>query len=97
MLTSDHRLLLGGAPAGSAADVVMSSMLKVHLNPRLRELGWNMVLQVHDEIILEGPENSREEAFRLLLDDMQNPFDDIDLLVTMDVDAKIDTSWYKAK
>ncbi|EQC28659.1 hypothetical protein SDRG_13536 [Saprolegnia diclina VS20] len=81
---------------GAAADVVMQAMLNVHKNPRLRELGFEMVCQIHDEIILEGPEEHAKEACALLVDLMENPFES-PLSVRMEVDAKIDSSWYKAK
>jgi DNA polymerase family A len=35
---------------GSAADVVAAAMVRIHDDPRLRELGWRMLLQVHDEV-----------------------------------------------
>ena len=36
--------------AGGAADVVMMAMLKVSRNKRLQELGYKMLLQIHDEV-----------------------------------------------
>jgi DNA polymerase I-like protein with 3'-5' exonuclease and polymerase domains len=36
----------------------MKAMLKLHANERLRALGWRMLLQVHDELIFEGPKAS---------------------------------------
>ena len=47
---------------GSAADVVMMAMLKLWRNEKLKQLGWKMLLQIHDEVILEGPKESRDEA-----------------------------------
>ena len=41
-------VLCGGA--GGAADVVMMAMLKASRNDRLRDLGWKMLLQIHDEV-----------------------------------------------
>lgn len=52
---------------GGASDIVMMAMLKVSRNERLQELGWKMILQVHDEIIMEGPLESREEALELIV------------------------------
>lgn len=40
---------------GGAADVVMMAMLSLHANKRFKELGWRMLLQIHDEVICEGP------------------------------------------
>ncbi|GLE10227.1 hypothetical protein PINS_up022265 [Pythium insidiosum] len=71
---------------GAAADV----------NARLRELGWEMVCQIHDEIIVEGPEETVPEAMRLVVELMENPFER-PLSVALEVDAKVDDSWYKAK
>ncbi|GMF19878.1 unnamed protein product [Phytophthora lilii] len=81
---------------GAAADVVMQAMLLVHQNPRLRELGWEMVSQIHDEIIVEGPEESVDEAMKIVVHLMENPFQK-PLSVALEVDANVDDSWFKAK
>ena len=74
----------------------MMAMLKLRRNERLRELGWRMLLQIHDEIIFEGPEESAEEATALVTADMMNPFSS-PLLVELDVDPKVESTWYRAK
>ena len=57
-----------------------------------------MSLQVHDEVILEGPKESAQQAQRLLLDCMERPFDGQNpLLVELVVDSKIADTWYEAK
>jgi DNA polymerase-1 len=66
----------------------------------LHKLGWKLLLQIHDEVILEGPVEYKDEAMKEVLSCMQNPFDDIALKalrVHLDVDAKSADSWYKAK
>lgn len=45
-------------------------------------------MQIHDEVILEGPEESSDAALRLVLADMQDPFDQ-PLRVDLVVDAKV--------
>lgn len=47
---------------GSAADIVMMAMLKLWKSEKLKELGWKLLLQIHDEVILEGPIESRDEV-----------------------------------
>ena len=37
---------------GSAADVMMMAMLKLHRDERLAEMGWEVILQIHDEVSL---------------------------------------------
>ncbi|KAK9151816.1 hypothetical protein Syun_010125 [Stephania yunnanensis] len=83
---------------GSAADVAMCAMLEISKNPRLKELGWRLLLQVHDEVILEGPSMSAEEAKAIVVECMAKPFDGKNILnVDLAVDAKCAQSWYAAK
>ncbi|KAI3916944.1 hypothetical protein MKW98_014405 [Papaver atlanticum] len=83
---------------GSAADVVMCAMLEITKNARLKELGWRLLLQVHDEVILEGPTASAEEAKSIVVNCMSNPFDGKNILnVDLTADAKAAQNWYAAK
>lgn len=83
---------------GSAADVAMCAMLQISRNERLKELGWRLLLQVHDEVILEGPTESAEEAKAIVVDCMSKPFDGENFLrVGLSVDAKGAQNWYAAK
>eukprot|EP00457_Paulinella_chromatophora_P002195 gb/GEZN01002199.1/.p1 GENE.gb/GEZN01002199.1/~~gb/GEZN01002199.1/.p1 ORF type:complete len:806 (+),score=177.31 gb/GEZN01002199.1/:46-2418(+) len=81
---------------GGAADVVMKAMLKLHQNERFRELGWQLVLQIHDEIIAEGPTEHVQEAMIILKQCMEKPFEQ-DLLVDLVVDVKHAQNWYEGK
>ncbi|KAF6136840.1 hypothetical protein GIB67_030125 [Kingdonia uniflora] len=83
---------------GSAADVAMCAMLEISKNRRLKELGWRLLLQVHDEVILEGPTESSEEAKNIVVDCMSKPFLGVNFLkVDLSVDAKCAQNWYAAK
>ncbi|GER56591.1 DNA polymerase [Striga asiatica] len=83
---------------GSAADVAMCAMLEISKNERLKELGWRLLLQVHDEVILEGPTESAEEAKAIVVNCMSYPFDGKNILrVDLSVDAKCAQNWYDAK
>lgn len=83
---------------GSAADVAMCAMLEISKNARLKELGWKLLLQVHDEVILEGPEESEKEAMAIVVHCMSNPFNGKNILrVGLSVDAKCAKNWYSAK
>ncbi len=44
--------------------MVIGAMVKIWKDPLLKKLGWKLILQIHDEVILEGPEESAEEALR---------------------------------
>lgn len=91
---------------GSAADVVLCSMVKINEDDWLREKGWRMILQVHDEIILEGPKDDNvSEALERVKMLMKFPFDiesiptnqRVSMDVELTVDANIGQSWYEAK
>lgn len=84
---------------GSAADVVMLAMIKLWKSEVLASLGWKLLLQIHDEVILEGPVESRDAAMAEVRSCMEQPFDEVlrSLSVHLDVDAKSADSWYKAK
>jgi DNA polymerase-1 len=78
----------------------MMAMIVLHESETLKALGWKMLLQVHDEVILEGPKETRDEALAEVRRCMENPFDGVGLSrlsVHLDVDAKSADSWYKAK
>ncbi|CAM6128411.1 unnamed protein product [Calypogeia fissa] len=83
---------------GSAADVAMCAMLEINRNKTLQDLGWKLLLQVHDEVILEGPTESAAEAKDLVVKCMGFPFGGKNnLRVSLAVDAKFAQSWYAAK
>ncbi|KAK6946876.1 3'-5' exonuclease domain [Dillenia turbinata] len=83
---------------GSAADVAMCAMLEISRNACLKELKWSLLLQVHDEVILEGPTESAEEARAIVVDCMSKPFYGTNWLsVDLAVDAKCAKNWYAAK
>lgn len=83
---------------GSAADVAMCAMLQISENVCLKELGWKLLLQVHDEVILEGPTESAEIAKAIVVECMSKPFNGENILkVGLSVDAKCAQNWYSAK
>lgn len=74
---------------GGAADIVINAMVLAHHDELLRRWGWKMILQVHDELMLEGPAESAEEALARLIEVMQNPMPEgEELLVELAVDGK---------
>jgi DNA polymerase-1 len=59
---------------GGAADVAMMAMIKINSSEKLKKLGWILLMQIHDEVILEGPEETSEEAFEEVIQCMQEPW-----------------------
>jgi DNA polymerase-1 len=85
---------------GSAADVATAAMLRINADQRLKEMGWKLLLQVHDEVILEGPKETAEIAQAVVVECMRSPFGDAGgdpLKVELLVDSKFADTWYDAK
>ncbi len=68
---------------GSAADIIKMAMIKVHSDTELKSLGARLILQVHDELLIEVPVQKTEAAARRLKDIMQD-------VITLDVPLKVD-------
>jgi len=81
---------------GSAADIAIAAMLRMKESPRLRKLGYRQVLQVHDEVLLEGPEANAEEAVEEVVALMKNPLP-FRLRVPLEVDARHAKTWQEGK
>ena len=81
---------------GGAADVVNAAMVRLHYSKELKDIGWKLLLQIHDEVILEGPEQTAKEALAFAKDILEHPLDE-ELRVALEVDAKIAGNWYAAK
>lgn len=105
---SGNRRLLGHAERasintpiqGGAADVAMMAMNKINNSEILKRLGWILLMQIHDEVILEGPEETAAEAFQEVLKCMESPWvpgleeTAVPLLVDGSYEHK---NWYEAK
>ncbi len=79
---------------GSAADIIKLAMVRI--DEALRETDWKsrMLLQVHDELIFEGPESEVERLHELVVENMENA---LTLSVPLRVDVHSGKSWYEAK
>ena len=51
---------------GTAADIIKIAMVKVFARLRKENMETRLILQVHDELILEAPENEAEKALSIL-------------------------------
>ena len=77
---------------GTAADIIKIAMEQLH--EALADYQARMVLQVHDELVLEVPEEELEEVEKLMVDIMTNA---IKLDVPLKVDASTGTNWLELK
>lgn len=79
---------------GTAADIIKLAMLKVDAALRNSDIDARLILQVHDELILEASEKDAERAAALLQAEMENV---ATLSVPLTVEVKSGKSWYDTK
>lgn len=89
-----ERAAMNAPVQGTAADIIKIAM--VHVNRRLKEehLQSRLVLQIHDELIIETKKEELEKVQKLLVDEMTHA---AELSVPLLVDANVGNSWYDAK
>lgn len=78
---------------GSAADLTKLAMIDLYNNQRLRELGFKLLIPVHDEVIAECPLENVKECSKLLADTMSKAAEKI-LEMPIKCDVTITKEWY---
>lgn len=79
---------------GAAADIIKLAMIRVENRLEKENLRARLILQVHDELIVEAPEEEAQQVAALLKEEMENA---VQLSVPMVADANIGKTWYDAK
>lgn len=79
---------------GTAADIIKIAMVKVYKRLKAENLQAKLILQVHDELIVEAPESEIEKASKILGEEMENA---CQMKVRLRADVNIGKTWYDAK
>lgn len=78
---------------GTAADIIKIAMVKVDKRLRDENMQSHLILQVHDELIVESPENEAEKALAIVTEEMENA---CKMKVLLRADGKIGNTWFDA-
>ncbi|MBC2580606.1 DNA polymerase I [Clostridium sp. DJ247] len=89
-----ERLAMNTPIQGSAADIIKIAMINVYKELSNRKLKSKVILQVHDELIVNTYKDELETVKAIVKDKMENVFD---LRVPLEVDINIGANWYEAK
>lgn len=89
-----ERIAMNTPIQGTAADIIKIAMLRVWKRLRAEGYKTKLILQVHDELILEAPLDEREQVTSLLTEEMQNA---IKMDVPLVAEAHFGHDWYTAK
>lgn len=89
-----ERIALNTPIQGSAADIIKLAMIKVYERLKLEKVNAKLILQIHDELIIECEENEKEIVKKILKDSMENVY-------KLDLPLKVDVcegrNWYESK
>ena len=88
-----ERVALNMPIQGTAADIIKLAMVNVYRRLKEEKLRAKLILQVHDELIVECPEDEAERVQEILKTEMEHT---ADLAVPLTVDAHIGHSWAEA-
>src|SRR5262249_25055658 len=89
-----ERLAVNFVMQGSNADIIKVAMIRIHDRLRAEGRGARLVLQVHDELLLEVPDAEAKAVGQLVRDEMCGAFD---LNPPLAVDVGVGENWAEAK
>ena len=89
-----ERVAMNSPIQGTAADIMKIAMIRVDRELKRRNLESRIVLQVHDELLVETKREEIDEVKELLTETMKHA---ADLKVSLEVEANVGESWFDAK
>lgn len=89
-----ERAAMNAPVQGTAADIIKIAMVRVNRRLKEEHLQSKLVLQIHDELIIETKKEEVEIVQKILVQEMMHA---ADLAVPLLVDANVGDSWYDAK
>jgi len=88
-----ERLAINTPIQGSASDIIKLSMLNIWRRLKKEKLRAKMLLQVHDELLFEVPEEEKDRVKALVREEMESP---VELQIPLKVDIGIGKNWAEA-
>lgn len=89
-----ERVAMNSPIQGTAADIMKIAMIEVNNRMKEKQMKSRLVLQVHDELLIEAHRDEVEEVKQILAYEMEHA---ANLLVPLDVDMHVGENWYEAK
>lgn len=89
-----ERVAMNAPIQGTAADIIKIAMLRVNQRLKNDNMKSKLILQIHDELLIEAHKDEVEKVTRIMVEEMQGA---ADLLVPLEVDVQQGNNWYEAK
>lgn len=90
-----ERIALNTPVQGTAADIIKAAMVGVYRRLKNNKMKSRLILQVHDELIIEAYKDELEDVKTILSEEMENVV--VDFKVRLKSDINTGSSWYEAK
>src|SRR5699024_12001925 len=87
-----ERVAMNSPIQGTAADIMKIAMIRVDERLRKEKLESRVILQVHDELLVEAKKEEVEEVKQILTEEMRGA---ADLKVPLEIDLKTGMSWFE--
>ncbi len=85
-----ERIAINTPIQGTAADIMKLAMIEIHRELKKRNMKSKMIIQVHDELVFEVPDEEKEELIEMVKDKMENV---VKLSVPLEVDVSVGKHW----
>ena len=92
--SSAERMALNTPIQGTSADILKKAMIEIYNIFKEKNLKTKMIVQVHDELVFDVPNNELEEVKKIVKDTMENTYK---LDVPLNVEINYGSNWYEAK
>lgn len=89
-----ERVAMNAPLQGTAADIMKIAMINIFNRLAQEGLESKLLIQVHDEVLIETKESEKEEVLKIISEEMR---DAADLAVELEIDAHFGKNWYEAK
>ena len=89
-----ERMALNTPIQGTAADIFKIAMININNELKMRNLKAKLIIQVHDELLIDCPNEELEEVTEIVKDKMEHAYK---LKVPLKVDMETGNNWYEAK
>lgn len=89
-----QRVAMNTPIQGTAADIIKLAMNKIYKDLKNEGLSSKLIMQVHDELIVEAKEDEVDKVKKIMYDAMEHV---ACLTVPLDIDLNVGKSWYEAK
>lgn len=89
-----ERVAMNSAIQGTAADIIKIAMIRVSDRLEKENMKSRLILQIHDELLIEATEDEVDHVYEILTEEMMGA---ADLLVPLSIEIEQGKTWYEAK